>query len=75
MTYALCVKRLQIYLEPEADEALAAEAARESVSKAEIIRRLVAAHTGQHSRRDPIDDLVGRFEQASGDVDEVVYGR
>lgn len=69
------MKRLQIYIEPEADEALAAEAAREDVSKAEIIRRLVAAHTGKHSERDPIDDLVGRFQEESRDVDEVVYGR
>lgn len=69
------MKRLQIYIEPEADEALAAEAAREHVSKAEIIRRLVAAHTGKHGARDPIDDLIGRFEEEPGDVDEVVYGR
>ncbi|MGH3976047.1 MAG: ribbon-helix-helix protein, CopG family [Pseudonocardiaceae bacterium] len=66
---------MQIYIEPEADEALAAEAARENVSKAEIIRRLVAAHTGKHSEWDPIDDLVGHFAEESGDVDEVVYGR
>ncbi len=69
------MKRLQIYIEPEADEALAAEATREHVSKAEIIRRLVAAHLGKHGERDPIDDLIGRFEEEPGDVDEVVYGR
>ena len=69
------MKRLQIYLEPEADEALAAEAAREHVSKAEIIRRLVAAHLTLRSQRDPIDDLIGRFDETPGSVDEVVYGR
>ncbi|MGH3769057.1 MAG: ribbon-helix-helix protein, CopG family [Pseudonocardiaceae bacterium] len=69
------MKRLQIYLEPEADEALAAQAAREHVSKAEIIRRLVNAHIGVPGQRDPIDDLVGRFADEPGNVDEVVYGR
>lgn len=35
------MKRLQIYIECESDEALAAEAARDGISKAEIIRRPV----------------------------------
>ncbi len=69
------VKRLQIYLDSEVDEALTAEAAREHVSKAEIIRRLVAAHLGVPSQRDPLDELVGGFTEEPGDVDEVVYGR
>lgn len=69
------MKRLQIYIEREADEALAAEAAREGVSKASIIRRLVAQHTGMQNAADPIDDLVGSFDTEPGEVDEVVYGR
>lgn len=72
--YTLGVKRLQIYIEPEQDDALAAEAAREGVSKAAIIRGLVAEHTGRHGDADPIDDLVGRFAGEPGDIDEVVYG-
>jgi len=67
------VKRLQIYLEPEADEALAAEAARDGTSKAAIIRRLVAEHTGKGVGVDPVDELVGAFEGDPGDVDAVVY--
>lgn len=38
------VKRLHFYLEVESDDALGAEAAREGISKAEIIRRLVTDH-------------------------------
>jgi hypothetical protein len=68
------VKRLQIYIEPEMDAALAREAARTGVSKAGIIRRLIAAHTGA-AGPDPIDALVGLFDGAPGDVDDVVYGR
>lgn len=67
------MKRLQIYIESEADTALGREAARDGVSKAEIIRRLVADHLGRAVGRDPIDDLVGSFEDEPGSVDDVVY--
>lgn len=73
--YTPTMKRLQIYIEREADEALAAEAARVGTSKAAIIRRLVAEHTGRSADSDPIDDLVGAFDGVAGDVDTVVYGR
>ncbi len=68
------MKRLQIYIEAEMDEALAAEASREGVSKAAIIRRLVSQHTGQHLV-DPLDAVVGAFDYETGDIDDVVYGR
>jgi Ribbon-helix-helix protein, copG family len=69
------MKRLQIYIESEMDEALARDAARHGVSKAAIIRRLVAEHFGRSPEPDPIDALVGSFEGEAGDVDDVVYGR
>ena len=69
------MKRLQIYIEAEMDEALALDAARDGVSKASIIRRLIAEHIGRRTMTDPIDDLVGSFEGEPGDVDDVVYGR
>lgn len=68
------MKRLQIYLEPEADEALAAEAAQQGTSKAAIIRRLVAEHTGTADADDPLDALVGAFDVEPADIDAVVYG-
>lgn len=73
--YTHIVKRLQIYIEPESDEALAAEAAREGTSKAAIIRRLVADHTGAQRDDDPLDALVGFVDAEPGRVDDVVYGR
>jgi hypothetical protein len=73
--YGVRVKRLQIYIERDSDEALEAEAAREGSSKAEIIRRLVAEHLGQHSERDLVDDLIGCFDGVPGSVDDVVYQR
>lgn len=69
------MKRLQIYIEPEMDEALALDAARHGVSKAAIIRRLIAQHVVGRAGPDPIDELIGSFEGESGDIDEVVYGR
>lgn len=68
------MKRLQFYIEVESDDALGAEAAREGVSKAEIIRRLVTDHLGRSVDVDPIDDLVGRFDGEPGRVDDLVYG-
>jgi hypothetical protein len=68
------MKRLQIFIEEESDEALAAEALKTGTSKAAIIRRLVAQHTGVHDVHDPIDDLVGVFDDDPGGVDATVYG-
>ncbi len=73
--YTVVVKRLQIYIEPESDEALETEAAREGVSKASIIRRLVAEHVSRANAADPIDSLVGLFDDSPSDIDDVVYGR
>lgn len=69
------MKRLQIYIEPEMDEALAMHAARHGVSKAAVIRRLIAQHIVGRAGPDPIDELIGSFDGEPGDIDEVVYGR
>lgn len=69
------VKRLQIYIDEEQDEALAVLAARTGTSKAALIRGFVsdrlATSTG---RTDPLDDLVGSVAAEPADVDAVVYG-
>ncbi|MCZ7588309.1 MAG: ribbon-helix-helix domain-containing protein [Gaiella sp.] len=73
------MKRLQIMIEEELDEALAREARQEGTSKAALIRRYV----GERLRPlppiedDPLWELIGATEGASGDsesVDDVVYG-
>lgn len=68
------MKRLQIYIEAESDAGLGAQAARDGLSKAAIIRSLVADHLGRNAGTDPIDDLVGCFGEEPGRVDDVVYG-
>jgi hypothetical protein len=74
------VKRLQIMIEEELDDALALEAERQGVSKAALIRRYV----GERLRRplppieeDPIWGIVGMVSGGPDDslrVNEVVYG-
>ncbi len=74
------MKRLQIYIEEELDEALALEAQRTGASKAALIRGYVAERLGSDGQRsDSIDRLVGRFrlkeEPGSEAIDDVVYPR
>lgn len=75
----ILMKRLQIYIDEELDEALAARAQREGTSKAGLIREYVADRLGRGTRGDSLDRLVGRFRLEGGpgseDVDEVVYPR
>lgn len=76
MVYIELVKRVQIYIEPEMDRALAVAAARERTSKAALIRRCVAEHfVTRVSDRGTLDDLVGVYDEAPESIDEVVYGR
>ena len=68
------MKRLQIYIELETDEALAARALREGTSKAALIRRYVAERLAStESVDDPLDALVGATDAESGPVDDLIY--
>ena len=67
------MKRLQIYIEEDLDEALAVEAAKQQTSKAALIRRFVAERLDR-KRHDPLDDLVGDLDIEPASVDDVVYG-
>jgi hypothetical protein len=72
------VKRLQIMIEEELDDALARQAAEEGVSKAALIRRYV----GERLRplpaydEDPLRQLIGFAGDAEpvDDIDEFLYG-
>ncbi|MEX0674738.1 MAG: CopG family transcriptional regulator [Gaiellaceae bacterium] len=72
------MKRLQIMIEEELDDALGREAAREGTSKAALIRRFVRERLKPLPplHEDPLWEMVG----ASGDVepvediDEYLYG-
>lgn len=68
------MKRLQISIEEEMDEALAMEAARRKMSKAAVIREYVSANLDVRHSSDPMADLIGDIDDEAGDIDEVVYG-
>lgn len=70
------MKRLQIYIEEDLDQALGVEARRQRKSKAALIRTYVAERL-RAREPDPIDAFVGSFDGAadlSVSVDDVVYG-
>jgi len=74
--YTAFMRRIQIYIEEEIDDALRGEAARTGRSKAALIRDCVAASYAPAGReRDPISELVGSIDAEPADVDDVVYGR
>lgn len=74
------MKRLQILMDEELDEALAQRARDERTSKGALIRRYVREHVDAPKpiEQDPIWDLVGMVRGEPGEaqkVDEVVYGK
>lgn len=80
MLYTLSMKRLQIMIEEELDEALEHEARKEGTSKAALIRRYVARELKPLPpiEEDPLWELVGMDKgqpDDSASVDDVVYPR
>lgn len=70
------MKRLQISIDEDLDEALAIEAIRTKRSKAAIIRQLVRERFGnKRATADPIARLIGDIDDEAGDIDSVVYSR
>ncbi|MBI2237007.1 MAG: ribbon-helix-helix protein, CopG family [Actinobacteria bacterium] len=69
------MKRLQISIEEELDDALAVEAARRKTSKAALIREFVRERLGgRRPSTDPMSALIGDIDAEAGDIDEVIYG-
>lgn len=68
------MKRLQISIEEELDEALAVEAARRKTSKAALIREFVRERLGgRKASDDPMAALIGDIDAEAGNIDEVIY--
>lgn len=68
------MRRLQIYIEEEIDDALAVRARREHTSKAALIRQAVRRSIGEsESTPDPFREWIGGSEAAPASIDEVVY--
>jgi hypothetical protein len=73
----MAMKRLQIMIEPELDDALSREARRERTSKGALIRRYVRERLKPLPpiEEDPIWEMVGMSDaEPVDDIDEVIYG-
>lgn len=75
--YTPLMRRIQIYIDEEVDDALRAEAARSGRSKAALIRECVSERIARsESQEDPLTALVGSVDaDPVDDIDEVIYGR
>ena len=75
--YAVAVKRLQILIDEDLDEALEVMAREERTSKAALIRKFVRDRVRVRPRvqDDPIWGMVGAYPGQSEPVDDVVYPR
>jgi hypothetical protein len=70
------MRRRQIYIPEDLDDALQSRAAETGRSKASLIRECVATHFWLCSGEDdPLSALVGSVDIDPQDIDEVVYGR
>jgi hypothetical protein len=71
------MKRLQIMIEEEVDQALEIQAARGHVSKASLVRHYVrlGLQPLPPLTDDPLAKLAGSADFEPADVDETVYGR
>jgi Ribbon-helix-helix protein, copG family len=72
------MKRLQIMIEEDLDEALERQARKEGTSKAALIRRYVAERLKPLPpiEEDPLWQLVGSSDaDPVSDIDEYLYGR
>lgn len=71
------MRRIQLYIDADIDDALSAEAARLNVSRSALVREAVRASLGGRFDRaaDAVDQIIGRLDIEAGDerIDDAVY--
>lgn len=74
--YTPHMRRLQISIDEDLDDALGIEAGRLRTSKAALIRQFVRERLGSPSESpDPFGNLIGDIDEVAGEIDGVVYER
>jgi hypothetical protein len=71
------MRRIQIHIDEELDEAVATEAARKGISKAALIRSLIAREVRPAAppSDDPWNEITGWLDDDPvDDIDDVIYG-
>ena len=71
--YTWVMKQLRIEIDPETDAALDELAASAQTPKEAIIRRMLADGVHLATAKDPLDDLVGRYDAPLGDSHRATY--
>lgn len=77
VVYTPDMRRIQLYMEPDIDDALTAVAAKRGVSRSALMRDAVRTllESDGPAEADPIDALVGWLDvEPSDDIDAVIYG-
>ena len=75
--YTPPMRRIQLYVDDEVDEALSAEAARLGTSRSALVRDAVRASLSSRLEAvsDSVDELVGSLDvEPDEDLDAVIYG-
>ena len=71
------MRRIQLYMEPDIDDALTAAAAKRGTSRSALMRDAVRAllDAEQPTGSDPVDALIGWLDvEPDDDIDAVIYG-
>ncbi len=77
VVYTPDMRRIQLYMEPDIDDALTAAAAKRGMSRSALMRDAVRTLLDAESPQppDPLDSLIGRFDvEPTDDIDAVIYG-
>ena len=77
MMYTPSMRRIQLYIDENLDDALTAEAAKRGVSRSSLVRDAVRVSLAEviGTTSDPIDELIGWLDvDPDDDIDSVVYG-
>ena len=77
VVYTPYMRRIQLYLEDDIDEALSVAAARRGISRSAMMRAAVrvALAAEAEALADPLDSLVGSVHvEPDDDLDAVIYG-
>ncbi len=71
-----CMRRKRLYLDPDLDEALSAEATRLGISRSALVRDAVRASLEAYfdTPGDAVDELIGGLDvDPDDDLDSVIY--
>lgn len=77
MVYTPAMRRIQLYLDEDMDDALTAQAAKLGTTRSALVRDAVRTSlvADLQTATDPVDDLIGWLDvEPDDDVDAVIYG-